>query len=127
MYEVLYQYISYFEKQPDVGYWKKSEGNDNGCIVIPTMIYYPEFSEFVKACVGTDVMNVDYISVLDENNCLHLSRDEALERIRSADLTVCRAILTKCLREERFNEGSWEINAKNGIFLSLLKRLKELS
>ncbi|WP_443138247.1 DUF6508 domain-containing protein [Piscibacillus sp. B03] len=45
----------------------------------------------------------------------------------SADFELTRAILTFLIRQERFGEGTWGEAAKEGHFLKVLERLKELT
>lgn len=126
MYNSVYEFIPYFESKPTVGTWEGLEDLAAGVLTFPVVNYHPDFSRFVEACMASGIMDVDYVTILSERNCQHLPCDEALEFIKQADMLLCRAVLTKCLRQERFNTGSWLRNTDSGIFLALLKRLKEL-
>jgi hypothetical protein len=87
---------------------------------------YPRYDEklnkFIKEVYKTDLMKSNYLDYLDEKL---LSRDYAAA-IPTADFDLLRAILTFYVRSERFSDGAWANSAKEGVFLRILNRLKEL-
>jgi hypothetical protein len=68
------------------------------------------------------LMKSDYLPYLDERL---LDRDYSAA-IPTADFELLRAILTFYVRQDRFFEGAWAGSAKDGVFLRILNRLKEL-
>ena len=65
----------------------------------------------------------DYVGYLEEK---FPRKQWAINDIEAADLTTLRAMLTKCVRVERFYEGSWGKFAKDKVFLAILRRLEKL-
>jgi len=115
-YDQLLEYISYFEQ----------EGNEYGkCIFTHnTMPYYDydsKLTSFIRCISESDLMRVDYLSCIDISNNVHIT-----EGIEKADFELLKAMFTYFNRQERFQEGLWASAAKRGIFLRLLKRLKQL-
>jgi hypothetical protein len=87
---------------------------------------YPQYDEklkdFIKEVYKTDLMKSNYLDYLDEKL---LNRDYAIA-VPTADFELLKAILTFYVRQDRFSEGAWASSAKEGVFLSMLYRLKEL-
>jgi hypothetical protein len=87
---------------------------------------YPQYDEklkeFIKKVYKSDLMKSDYLDYLDERD---LDRDYA-SAVPTADFELLRAILTFYVRQDRFVEGAWAGSAKEGVFLRILYRLKEL-
>ncbi|MDQ1004600.1 hypothetical protein QFZ28_005140 [Neobacillus niacini] len=84
--------------------------------------YDEKLKEFIKEVYNTDLMKSDYLPYLDERL---LDRDYSAA-IPTADFELLRAILTFYVRQDRFFEGAWAGSAKDGVFLRILNRLKEL-
>lgn len=49
--------------------------------------------------------------------------DEELDRVQNADYELCAALLTMLLREDHFDNGSFERRARNGEVRLLLERM----
>lgn len=81
-----------------------------------------KLKEFIKEVYNTDLMKSNYLDYLDERLP---DRDYAVA-VTSADFELLRAILTYYVRHDRFVEGAWANSAKEGVFLKILYRLKEL-
>ncbi|WP_026690261.1 DUF6508 domain-containing protein [Alteribacter aurantiacus] len=54
-----------------------------------------------------------------------ITKEITIENIKTAEEMEARAMLTYCIRSDRFVEGSACEYAENGTFLALLVRLKE--
>ncbi|WP_257009373.1 DUF6508 domain-containing protein [Bacillus sp. 7884-1] len=87
---------------------------------------YPQYDEklkdFIKEVYKTDLMKSNYLEYLEERL---LVKDYAIA-VPTADFELLRAILTFYVRSERFCDGAWANSAKEGIFLRILYRLKEV-
>ncbi|MCM3694594.1 DUF6508 domain-containing protein [Neobacillus niacini] len=84
--------------------------------------YDEKLEEFIKEVYKTDLMKSNYLDYLDEKR---INRDYAAV-VPTADFELLRAILTYYVRSERFSDGAWANSAKEGVFLRILNRLKEL-
>lgn len=84
--------------------------------------YDEKMDEFIKEVYKTDLLKSDYLPYLDEK----LSDRDYTAAIPTADFELLRAILTFYVRQERFCDGAWANSAKEGMFLRILNRLKEL-
>lgn len=108
----LLNYIPYFEDETiEFCRWEGMYSN-----------YDEKLKEFIKEVYKTDLMKSDYLSYLDERL---LDRDYSAA-VPTADFELLRAILTFYVRQDRFSEGAWAGFAKEGVFLKILNRLKEL-
>ncbi|MFS0779587.1 DUF6508 domain-containing protein [Neobacillus sp. 3P2-tot-E-2] len=87
---------------------------------------YPQYDEklkeFIKEVYRTDLMKSNYLDYLDKR----LTGRDYAAAVTSADFELLRAILTFYVRQDRFVEGAWATSAKEGVFLKILYRLKEL-
>jgi hypothetical protein len=108
----LLNYIPYFEdKTIEVCRW---EG------------MYPQYdkklNEFIEEIYKTNLMKSNYLDYLDER----LFNRDYSAAVPTADFELLRAILTFYVRSERFSDGAWANSVKEGVFLRILYRLKEL-
>ncbi|MCB5266022.1 MAG: DUF6508 domain-containing protein [Candidatus Cloacimonetes bacterium] len=115
-YDQILEYISYFE----------TESNEYGKEVFTSntmayWVYENKLESFMRCISESDLMRVDYLSYIDGHNIVHIT-----ERIENADIELLKAMFTYFNRQERFQEGLWAMAAERGIFLRLLKRLKEI-
>ena len=69
-------------------------------------------------------MDVSYGDTLEEYG-LEMN-SELAKKIDTADFKLVKAILTCYIRQERFCDGLWGRAIKEGIFLTLLKRIEAL-
>lgn len=87
---------------------------------------YPKYDrkleQFIKDVYATDLLKHDYIDYLDEK----LKVEDYSAAVHTADMELLKAILTFNVRAERFCDGSWASAVKEGVFLSILYRLREL-
>ena len=86
------------------------------------MNYDDRFLEFIDEVYQSDLMNVDYFTVLSEK----ANGSNYYPLIPTADQELLTAILTFFVRGEKFCDGTWASAIKQKEFLSILKRLKEL-
>lgn len=108
----LLNYIPYFEdKNIEFCRWEDRYPN-----------YDEKLNEFIKEVYKTDLMKSNYLDYLDERL---VNRDYSAA-VPTADFELLRAILTFYVRSERFSDGAWATSAKEGVFLRILYRLKEL-
>ena len=111
-YTHLLDYIPYFEDENRV-FLKREE-------------MYPQYDEkleeFIMEVYKTDLMKSNYLDYLDERI---LGRDYATV-VPTADFELLKSIFTFYVRQDRFVEGAWASSAKDGVFLKILYRLKEL-
>lgn len=64
-----------------------------------------------------------------EKECLISGRmkSEQINRaIETADIELLKAILTRYIRQERFQEGLWEEAVKDKVFLRILNRFSKV-
>lgn len=127
MYKTVCQFIPYSETKPTVGVQESYDDLGTNCLILPAVNYCSDFLLFVYACSASGVTDIDYLSVMLEYNWHNFSCKEAKQLIQSAIALLFRAILTKCLRQERFNMESQIQSADNVISFSQIKRFEELN
>ena len=87
-------------------------------------VYTDEFYAFIDAVHASGIMMRDYIAQL---NGRFPEQKWGIEDIKGADMCTLRAMLTKCVRSERFGDGRWAWYTKGGYFLAILQRVGELA
>lgn len=118
----LYSYIPYFESKPN--YKWISEDKKDGTIIMPYPQYDDTLKSFVNLVSELDILDPDYIATIER---YELRKSAGIvDSIQNSDIELVLAILTKYIRGERFCDGLWGTCVRNGIFVSLLQRLREL-
>jgi len=124
----LCSFINYFETvKPDKACrWKGGDTGKDGVIHMPYPVYENEFNKFIDAFYKTGLTVFNY---QDELNRIipDWQTADINKIIETADLHLVKTILTKCIRAERFHEGSWNNAIRSGLFLSILRRLQNLN
>lgn len=122
----LLRYIPYFSSHSMV-YCRRVSAKEqqNGSFVFGYPEYEREFLEFIDEVENIDIMDCSYPETIKKKTGQTDYR-KALPEIERADIELTLALLTAMIRHEHFCNGAWDIAAKNGWFLSVLNRLKEL-
>lgn len=124
-YENLLEYINYFKNSNNQFYKiPETKKSPDGAILMQGPRYDDEFEEFTKLVYQSDLMKRDYLDCI-EKRCK--GEREINKFIDDADIELLSAILTCVMRQERFCDGAWAGAIKDGTFLKILSRLKELS
>ena len=123
-FQSLLKYIDYFESASNQKISNKSQKNP---FIKEFVSHYPvyddELNTFIEDVYHSEILMRDYIGHLAEK---FPGKQWTFDDIEAADLTTLRAMLTKCVRAERFYDGSWGKFAKDGYFLAILRRLEKL-
>lgn len=114
----LLAYLPYFEEQ------KKKGGSVAKEHHLMHITYEKTMEDFVDDVHKVGFIDTDYHQTLEERGIKGI---EAMENaIPVADEDLLKAMLTQLIRAERFTSGAWIGFAKDGTFLSVLRRLKEM-
>ena len=123
-FQSLLKYINYFESASNQEISNPSQKNP---FIKEFVSHYPvyedELNTFIEDVYHSEILMRNYVSHLEEKFPV---KQWAINDIDAADLTTLRAMLTKCIRIERFYDGSWGTYAKDGYFLAILRRLEKL-
>jgi len=130
----LLEFIPYFENiDPEKacrwevgGKWSLEAIGQEGALVMKYPIYEEKFEEFIHVAYDSGIMCGNYQTELNRRvpNWQEIGPNDV---IKTADLELVRVILTKLVRVERFCDGAWAGSIKEGAFLGILRRLKELN
>lgn len=124
-YERLIKHRAYLERASREGVcsWKESRKDERGAFIVPYPVYDKEFMDFINDFYCSGLKSQDYVTIVS-------SRTDSLADIENhivgADLELLGAIFTTLVRQERFDDGIWEIAVKEGLFLIILDRLGKL-
>lgn len=114
--------IAYFENEGNVYCrWETPAGGNPNEIAQAYPVYDKQLELFIQAADESGLMRTDYIIAvrgIDFNNVIC--------DIEHADFPMLRALFTYYIRQERFCDGLWEKAAREGIFLTMLYRLRQL-
>ncbi len=122
--EFFEEYIEFFEQTPaNELYGGDGIAQKGDAISIAGFQYHPKINAFTKACYDLDLMEGDYMSLLED---LGKGGEEAMKKaIESMDLPTLRAFLTFCIRGERFCDGFWIELLQDKVFARILRRMRE--
>ena len=100
--------------------WHGGDKGDDGVITMPWPDYDETVMEFIKVAEGDCWTDPEYLSasagqMLDDKDA-----------VKVADLDQIKAMLTFCVRGERFCTGHWNAVIENGNVRRLLHRLEEI-
>jgi hypothetical protein len=100
--------------------WGGGTTDESGTYIFPWPRYEPVVEEFFR--VASNECWTDY--GYDPHEVGRLLMDD--EAVRTADLAQIKAMLTYCVRGERFGEGHWGAMVEAGHVRRLLERLADL-
>ena len=100
--------------------WAGGEVTEEGAVTMPHPVYTKEVEDFFRLATQECWLDPEYLAV---DPARMLDDDEA---IRAATLEQVRAMLTYCVRAERFGDGNWEAFLRSGRVTALLRRLRGL-
>lgn len=106
--------------QPFVVRWAGGEAAEEGAVTMPYPVYAEKVDDFFRLAGQECWLDAEYLAV---DPARMLDDDEA---IGAATLEQVRAMLTYCVRAERFGDGSWEGFLRSGRITALLRRLQVL-
>jgi hypothetical protein len=100
--------------------WGAVERNRDGSISLPSPVYDEDVEEFFRRVGAGGWLDSNY----QPAEAARMLADE--EQVGRASLEQIKAMLTYCVRGERFGDGHWESLLKNGRIAALLRRLEAL-
>jgi len=116
-YDKVLSYIDYFSTAGEkAGTWVSKPH------VFPYVNYSPEMISFIDEVYKTDLIDIEYLSYLEN----HIPKESNLsDYIENADFQLLRAIITYYVRQERFQEGLWLGAVQDGILGKILLRMAD--
>lgn len=120
--ERLTAYLSrlYAEGFRPVERWEGGQKQKDGSFSMPYPIYNPLVEEFFGLVSGDGWLDHNY----SPEQAYALLKDEST--VKAAALPEIRAMLTFCVRGERFSDGHWEQMIVEGHIRRLLERLDKM-
>ena len=109
----------YAEGFSPVVQWEGGEKLEDGSITLPYPKYDPFVEEFFRH-VSSKWLDYEY----DPGQAYQMLKDE--NRVKAASLAEIKAMLTFCVRGERFSDGHWAAMIEQGYIRRLLERLNEI-
>ncbi len=101
--------------------WSGGNENRDGAVSMPWPEYEKPVEEFFKVASGECWIDHNYHPA----ETGRMLQDE--EAVQTADLAQIKAMLTFCVRGERFCDGHWGSMIRNGHVRRLLQRLAEIA
>lgn len=120
-FEKLYEFIPYFKQCPKTE-WAGGGQRGDGINLFSYPVYSDEINRFVKLCYDMDILVRNYRDILEH----HAGRLPLEEQVETADRRTLLALLTACIRQERFGDGAIAHAVEKGTFYRILNRLKWL-
>ena len=112
--------ILYADGFRPIRYWGGGNKTEDGVIVMPWPEYEEAVDQFFYAASDECWKAYNYTSI----NIREIACDP--QRVACATLDQIKAILTWCVRGERFCDGLWGDVIDNGLIRNVLLRLQEL-
>ena len=100
--------------------WGGGEKQKDGSISVPYPNYHSLVEEFFRLVASGGWLDYEY----DPEQAYQMLKDENL--IKTASLSQIKAMLTFCVRGERFSDGHWGQMIEKGYIRRLLERLNEI-
>lgn len=128
--EPLFKYMNWLmNKVGDAGTSVSSTYSDNG--VSETSIAFPVYDSnllaFVKEAQKTSLMNRNYVYVYNRYRISTVEDElKAIGDVTSRNLEVLGAILSKYVLGGQTKSTVWPEGVRNGVFLAILKKYKEI-
>lgn len=123
-YSEILRYIAYFEDEKNIYCEWICPGRSGGDLVsFEYPSYSRELTSFLNQLNNSDLIVEPYLDLIAKNGDEGVPADLAA----TADINLLKAIITFYCKWESIYDGAWEDAAKEGIFLKLLYRLRELA
>lgn len=122
IYELLFQFIPYFEKKP---HFKRVESEQDTATGKFTPVYSSKVIMFVEVFYMSGVGDKGYLETLNKHNVDKNHRSIMLATPEAGE-EVLRAMLTCYILQERFFPGILGEAIENGNMAEILKRLKKI-
>ena len=103
-----------------VDQWKGGEKLPDGSTHVPWPEYNSAVREFFEKAAQPAWADYNYLAKVEG------SMAGAQDTIKTASLSELRAMLTYCVRGERFSGGHWAALVESEVIRSILERLQEL-
>jgi hypothetical protein len=117
----LCSYISYFENiVPD----KACQFHASPSSPMGYWIYEDRLMQFIDDFIKSGLVDYNYPQTIEQR--IPNAYQDMWKFIETADFELIKAILTRCIRAERFCDGAWADCVYNGVFLAILRRLEIL-
>ena len=120
--DALLRFLPDFERpgRAFVEHWNGGERTADGAVTVPYPVYCADVVRFFRLAGEPWWNDYDY----DPEMAGRMIEDDDL--IRGASLEQIKAMLTYCVRGERFADGHWEAMLSQGRVPAVLRRLREL-
>lgn len=123
-YSEILRYIAYFEDEKNIYCEWICPGRSGGDLVsFEYPSYSRELTSFLNQLNNSDLIVEPYLDLIAKNGDGGVPADLAA----TAGINLLKAIITFYCKWESIYDGAWEDAAKEGIFLKLLYRLRELA
>jgi hypothetical protein len=118
----LLRFLPRFESpgRPFVVRWGGGETTEDGAVTMPYPVYADDVQDFFRLAGQECWLDAQYLTA---DPAKMLADDDAVE---AATMEQVRAMLTYCVRAERFGDGNWDAFLRSGRISALLRRLKAL-
>lgn len=119
-------YIPYLEQSTadSVCRWVSSKKTQDGSITMPYPVYEDRLMQFAECFSQSSFVDFNYRNTCKIKGAASPSSFQSWAE--TADLELIQAMLTYCIRNERFCDGAWAAAVGDGTFLALLRRLRDL-
>ncbi len=118
------EYIAFFEQTPiEELYEGEGIARRGDTLSGVGYAYHPKVYDFAEQFQNSRLVERDYIGVLKASG---KNAEEWMEEIESMDLPTLKALLTYCIRGERFCDGFWISLLREKTFARILKRIREV-
>lgn len=123
----LLKYVSWLEKMTgqNTSDFYKGEGLEETSMAVP--VYDSTLLSFVREAKNTEFMNRNYVYTFSQYR-LQTPKDELamIESCTLQDVKILGDILSKYVLKGEVRGAYWSEGVKSGVFLALLRKLKEL-
>ncbi len=118
------EYIDFFEQTPAKELYQGDGIECQGdAVSIGGPSYHPKVYAFERACYDLNLMEGNYMSLLEATG---KDRESWVNHIETMDLVTLKAFLTFCIRGERFCSGWMKAFLEDKVFARILRRMRDL-
>jgi hypothetical protein len=108
------------------GHWTRPDPKPNGAMVFPHYDLSPPVTAFIDACYRFNWVRTDFDWVEWSRSDEHTSL-RTPDGLEDATPDQLARVLTVCIRQDRFGEGSLASDYDTGLLLRILKRAHQLA
>ncbi len=126
--DYILNYIPYFEelKEDEISRVVTEELEEDGTMPVQQLMYARPIIAFIEDVYVANILRQDYMEIMNLEAMGEIELEVLVYGLEQASYELTMAVLTCIVVQEKYAPGMWQIAAKEGWFLKVLYRLRDM-